>query len=186
MDCIAEILHLFESRGSTEYFGEMVSQRDHALQAAFLAESEGASDALVIAALLHDIGHLLEPGEDPAPRGIDGRHEENGCAWLSNHFGQEVTEPVRLHVAAKRYLSTTDPNYFGILSAGSVRSLELQGGLLTPDEVAAFESNPFHSSAVRVRRWDDAAKVPGWNVPGLEQYEAKLRRILQEQSRPGL
>src|SRR5262252_1446015 len=119
MDSIETILTLFETRGASEYLGEPVTQLEHALQTAHLAAQEGASVTLVVAALLHDIGHILTPGDDPAQRGIDGLHEERGCAWLARHFGPEVTEPVRLHVLAKRYLCSTDDDYLESLSPAS-------------------------------------------------------------------
>jgi predicted HD phosphohydrolase len=133
-------------------------------------------DALVVAALLHDVGHLLDgQDEDLADRGVDGRHEEAGCAWLSRHFGPEVTEPIRLHVAAKRYLCAVDRSYLSGLSRASRLSLELQGGPMTSAEVAAFEGHPFFRDAVRLRRWDDTAKVPGLAVPGPSHYQARLQ-----------
>jgi len=179
MDPTDEILELFETHGSAAYLGEPVSQREHALQAAHVAEVEGAPEALVIASLLHDIGHLLGPDQDdPAERGIDAVHEEKGYAWLSRHFGPEVCEPVRLHVAAKRYLCAVDPTYRGLLSPASIRSLELQGGPLGPDDIQSFEANPYHQGAVRLRRWDDAAKIPGLQVPVVEHYTTKLRRLV--------
>ena len=110
MQIVEEILDLFATKGASAYHGEAVSQAEHALQAADLAEQEGSPDALVVAALLHDVGHLLDgQDEDLAIRGVDGRHEEAGGAWLSRHFGPEVIEPIRLHVAAKRYLCAVDP-----------------------------------------------------------------------------
>src|SRR5215467_2405 len=108
MDCVDEILHLFETRGARDYLGEPVSQQEHALQTADLAVHDGASDALIAAALLHDIGHLLGSEEDKAELGIDALHEEKGGRWLARHFGPEVTEPIRLHVMAKRYLCASD------------------------------------------------------------------------------
>src|SRR4051794_31901305 len=139
MDIVDEILDLFEKRGSAAYLGESVSQREHALQAAHLAVLEGAPATLVAAALLHDVGHLLSATEDnPAERGVDARHEVSGHAWLARHFGPEVTEPVRLHVMAKRFLCAVHPAYANSLSPASVRSLELQGGPLKPAEVDAF------------------------------------------------
>lgn len=166
-----KILQIFAERGEAAYFGEAVSQSEHALQAAHLAEQEGAAPALVVAALLHDIGHLIHGmDENIADQGIDARHEEAGQVWLARYFGPEVTEPVRLHVAAKRYLCTTDLNYLAALSPASVRSLALQGGPFSDSEVAEFEKSPFFREAVRLRRWDDTAKVPKLPVPGLEHY----------------
>jgi gamma-butyrobetaine dioxygenase len=177
MDIVDQILDLFEARGAAAYLGEPVSQTEHALQAAHLAIQEGASDALVVAALLHDIGHLLGPEEDAAERGIDAVHEDRGCAWLAPHFGPEVTEPVRLHVLAKRYLCAVDAAYRGQLSPASIRSLELQGGALSREEAEAFSRNPNAAGAIRLRRWDDRAKIPHLDVPGLGHYTATLRRM---------
>lgn len=179
MDVVNQIAGLFEHQGRAEYFGEAVSEAEHALQSAYLADREGADDALVVAALLHDVGHLLHGlGEDVADRGVDGRHEDVGHAWLSRWFGPAVAEPVRLHVAAKRYLCATDPGYLGQLSPASQRSLDLQGGPFTPSEVQSFEHNPYHKDAVRLRHWDDAAKVPGLGVPPLDTYRPRLARLL--------
>src|SRR5271156_6434773 len=129
MKIVDDIMHLFERRGAVAYHGEAVSQTQHALQAADLAEREGAPDRLIVAALLHDVGHLLDgQDENLAHRGLDGRHEEAGCAWLAQHFGPEVPEPIRLHVAAKRYLCAVSPSYLDGLSPASHLSLSLQGG----------------------------------------------------------
>ncbi len=175
MRIVEEILDLFATQGASAYHGEDVSQEEHALQAAELAEREGAPDSLVVAALLHDVGHLLDgQDEDLAVRGVDGRHEEAGCAWLSRHFGPEVTEPIRLHVAAKRYLCAVDPSYLSGLSPASRLSLQLQGGPMTPGEVAEFEGNAYYRDAVRLRHWDDTAKVPGLAVPGPSHYRDRL------------
>ena len=171
------IAALFERRGREAYHGEAVSQTEHALQAAALAEVEGAPDALVVAALLHDVGHLLVGDEGLADRGIDGRHEEAGWAWLSRAFGPEVAEPVRLHVDAKRYLCATDPAYRAALSPASELSLRLQGGPFDAEGRAAFEANPHFRDALRLRRWDDAAKVPGQDVPGLDHYRARVEAV---------
>jgi [1-hydroxy-2-(trimethylamino)ethyl]phosphonate dioxygenase len=175
MNIVDEILDLFATKGARAYHGEAVSQEEHALQAGELAEREGASNALVVAALLHDVGHLLDgQDEDLAEHSIDGRHEEAAGSWLARHFGPEVTEPVRLHVAAKRYLYAVDPAYLKGLSRASRLSLELQGGPMTSDEVADFESSAFFEDAVRLRYWDDAAKVPGLPVPGPSHYRKRL------------
>lgn len=180
MSLFDEITDLFERRGNAAYLGEPVSQTEHALQAAFQAEREGSADALVVAALLHDVGHLLDLGDtadDPAARGVDGRHEEAGAAWLACAFGPAVAEPVRLHVAAKRYLCAVDPAYLGSLSSASVRSLALQGGPFLDDDRTRFEAHPLWEDAVRLRRWDDAAKVPGLDVPGLGHYRARIEAV---------
>jgi len=182
MTIVDEILGLFARRGAATYHGEAVSQTEHALQAAELAEREGAPDHLIVAALLHDLGHLLDgQDEDLAARGIDGGHEEAGCAWLARHFGPEVTEPVRMHVAAKRYLCTVDPTYLDGLSPASRLSLSLQGGPMSAQGRAAFERHPAHADAIRLRRWDDAAKVPGLDVPGLEHYRDRLAGVVRVQ-----
>jgi gamma-butyrobetaine dioxygenase len=175
MTVVEAIERLFESGGRTAYFGEPVSQAEHALQAAHLADAAGAPDALVVAALLHDVGHLLYGlPEDVVDRGIDARNEDDGAAWLAGYFGPDVTDPVRLHVAAKRYLCAVDTEYLGRLSPVSLHSLALQGGPFDAAGVAAFEREPFHREAVRLRRWDDAAKAPGLPVPGLDHYRARV------------
>jgi len=168
----------FAQAGGHLYVGEAVTQREHALQCASLAEQAGAPQALVVAALLHDVGHLLHGMPDSlADDGIDGLHEEIGQRWLSRFFGPEVTEPVRLHVDAKRYLCATDPEYLRALSPASRRSLELQGGPLRGEELSDFTDRPFALEAVRLRRWDDRAKTPGLSVPDLTHYAATIRAV---------
>jgi phosphonate degradation associated HDIG domain protein len=176
MNVIDEIFARFGSRGDEAYYGESVSQLEHALQAAHLAEREGSPDSLVVAALLHDIGHLVHHlPEDIAERGVNGHHEDAGASWLAPHFSPEVIRPIEMHVAAKRYLCAIDPGYAEGLSPASKLSLKLQGGPMDPDEVARFASDPHHRSAVRLRAWDDAAKVVGLDVPPLEHYRARLK-----------
>jgi [1-hydroxy-2-(trimethylamino)ethyl]phosphonate dioxygenase len=180
MNVVDEVCELFATKGHAAYVGEPVSQLEHALQAAYHAEGADAGDALVVAALLHDIGHLLHKlPEDAADHGIDTRHEQVGQAWLARYCGAEVTEPIRLHVPAKRYLCATDPDYLGQLSPASTLSLRLQGGPFTSDEVSQFERNPHYRAAVTLRRWDDLAKVPGMPVPPLDHYRPRLARILR-------
>jgi phosphonate degradation associated HDIG domain protein len=175
MSVVEEVTDLFNACGQAAYHGEAVSQTEHALQAAYLAEQDGAADALVVAALLHDIGHLIHGlPENIAQRGVDGRHEEAGAAWLSRHFGPDVTEPVRLHVAAKRYLCAVVGQYLAQLSPASKLSLTLQGGAYAPSEVAVFEQEPHYREAVRLRRYDDQAKVAGMSVPPLEHYRDRV------------
>jgi phosphonate degradation associated HDIG domain protein len=176
------ILTLLTDHGDAAYFGEPVSQRAHALQCAALATREGASPALVGAALLHDIGHLLHGlDESIADRGVDARHEGAGHDWLARHFGLEVTEPVRLHVDAKRYLCAADPTYTAALSPASQQSLVLQGGPFTRSQALSFADLPFAAEAIRLRRWDDAAKIAGLDVPDVEHYRALLTSLVRHE-----
>jgi phosphonate degradation associated HDIG domain protein len=166
-----EILQLFREHGNSQYGGEAVSQLEHALQAAFFAERENAAPTLIAAALLHDVGHLLHELPDDAPeQGVDDRHEALAAQWLAKRFGPAVIEPVGLHVEAKRYLSATDPGYHSLLSPPSVLSLELQGGPMNADEARRFEARRSFDDAVRLRRWDDAAKIVGLVTPPLEHF----------------
>lgn len=178
MSTADEIFELFKRRGESAYFGEPVSQLEHALQAAYFARQEQAPPPLVVAALLHDIGHLLDDlPEDIAEQGIDARHEEIGQAWLGERFGREVCDPVRLHVAAKRYLCATDRAYFGLLSPASVLSLQLQGGPMSQSEIASFESNPYFRDAVTLRHWDDRAKVQSLATEPLQAYRYLIESV---------
>lgn len=180
MTIIDQLFQLFTAQGQRAYFGESVSETEHALQTAHLAEQAGADDILIVAALLHDVGHLLHGlPEDIAGQGIDGRHEESGSEWLMKHYGPEVVDPVRLHVAAKRYLCAIEPGYLADLSPASLQSLKLQGGPMTQDEMKMFEREPHFKSALAVRRWDDIAKIPGLVVPGLEYYRPLLYAALR-------
>lgn len=177
---IAEIRHLLEQKAHGRYGLSLINQQQHALQAAALAEREGRGDALVVAALLHDIGHMVHDlGENPADAGIDDRHEELGHAWLTDHFGAEVTEPVRLHVAAKRYLCAVEPDYFAKLSPDSVKSLALQGGPMSVEEVKAFEALQHSAEAVQLRRYDEQAKVKGLETPAVAHFMPAVARSLK-------
>jgi phosphonate degradation associated HDIG domain protein len=174
---------LFAERGGAEYHGEIVTQLEHALQAAALAEAAGRPAAEIAAALLHDIGHLLHSrGEDCAAQGIDDRHEDLGVRFLVRAFGPEVTEPIRLHVAAKRYLCAARPNYFRLLSPASVRSLEFQGGPMSPAEAAEFRASPHASAAAGLREYDDRAKVPGLATPPFAHFRPYLEAVLRADS----
>jgi len=178
---LSDICLLFARKGGRAYDGEGVTQLEHALQAATLAEDEGASAAVVSAALLHDLGHLLnDQGETPTLRGIDDMHQFAALPFLRGLFGDDVLVPIKLHVDAKRYLCATRPGYFEALSPDSKRSLELQGGVLTTDEAAAFIARPHAQAAVRVRVWDDLAKIAGATTPPLAHFipalEAAQRR----------
>lgn len=173
-----EIEAAFARRGD-ETYGEGVSQTEHALQCAAFAQRDGASAALITATLLHDIGHLLHDlPSDVADAGIDTQHEATGSAWLSRHFGLAVTEPVRMHVAAKRYLATMEPGYFERLSEASKLSLRLQGGPMSAEQAAAFAAEPFFADAIRLRRWDEEGKIVGYRGPDLAHFEPLVRASL--------
>jgi gamma-butyrobetaine dioxygenase len=171
MTAIEIIAELFSGPGGQAYLGEPVTIGVHMRQAGALAEAAGAAAPLVAAALLHDIGHLRQE--------TDTRHGEAGARWLSQWFGEAVTEPVRLHVPAKRYLCATEPGYFGLLSAESVRTLSLQGGPMTAGEAAAFEALPHAADAVAVRRWDDEAKDPAVTPPEFAHFAALLGALVR-------
>jgi [1-hydroxy-2-(trimethylamino)ethyl]phosphonate dioxygenase len=174
------IIALWKQHGGSMYGSEAVTQMEHALQTAALARNAGASPALVAAALLHDVGHLLHELPDDAPeQGIDDRHEDLAANYLEKYFRQEVTEPIRLHVDAKRYLCTTTSDYLAQLSEPSVVSLRLQGGLMNEAEIQAFEANPYAADAVRLRRWDDLAKDPEAVTPPIEAFADDLNAGLR-------
>jgi phosphonate degradation associated HDIG domain protein len=176
---VSEVLALFEHWGVQNY-DEDVSQLDHALQTAALARAEGADDALVAASLLHDVGHLLDLRDGARGDGqsdIDLGHEARGARWLAPVFPPQVTGPIALHVAAKRYRCAVDPAYHDGLSDGSRRSLVRQGGPMAPDEVARFTAHPAHADAVALRSWDDGGKVEDLEVPDLASYRGLLDRL---------
>jgi gamma-butyrobetaine dioxygenase len=175
MTAAETIGQLFAGPRARDHMGEPVPIGEHMLQAGALARAAGAEAALVAAALLHDIGHLLGEEEDED----EDRHGEAGANWLSQWFGDAVTEPVRLHVPAKRYLCAADADYFGLLSAESVRTLSLQGGPMTAAEVAAFEALPYYRDAVSVRRWDDQAKDPVVTAPRFAHFAPLLRGLIR-------
>jgi phosphonate degradation associated HDIG domain protein len=172
MSIVDEIMQLFATKGSSEYGGERVSQLEHALQSAQFAQMENAPPNLIVAALLHDIGHLLADAPDAA-------HEEIGHAYVAKHFPDSVSEPVKLHVAAKRYLCATDAHYLAQLSPASVESLRVQGGPMNEAEVDAFEEDAFFKEAVRLRHWDDLAKTEHLVTPGLATYQAAIESLVR-------
>lgn len=187
-DRIDEVLDMIEqtfySAEGMAYLGEEVTMIQHQLQAGALAA--GHSDALVVASLLHDIGHVIGRQEDEADAGdaltddLDAHHDASGARWLSRWFGPAVTEPVRLHVSAKRYLVTTEPAYAAKLSAASAHTLRLQGGPMSSQQVHDFETQPYAKDAVTLRRLDEAAKDGSRKAPGLDAYKDLLRRVLVE------
>lgn len=174
---IEEIMELFDLWG-TDRYDEEVTQLDHALQCAAHARAAGATDSLVAACLLHDIGHLidLEAG-GTVERPISDRHEEVGAASLATLFPPPVTAPIALHVRAKRYLAASELGYLDALSEGSRSSLERQGGPMSPEETASFESNAGFTDACALRRWDDLGKVEGVVVEPMSTYTELLERL---------
>ena len=191
MSPVSRLAELFDSEGAGDYLGEPVTVAQHLLQAAALAAAAAASPALVGAALLHDVGHLrgADPLADEAElsgrdlmAGSDNDHGDRGAAWLARWFPPALTEPVRLHVAAKRYLCAAEPGYFARLSQASVYTLAVQGGPMSEDEASAFESVPFAADAIAVRRWDDLAKDPDVSVPGFAHYRQLLEGGLTRNS----
>ena len=168
---IADIEKLFRDHGHIAYSGEGVTQVEHALQAAQGAERDNAPMELVTAAFLHDLGHLLNrQGETPTARGIDDQHQYFAIPFIRPLFPASIVEPIRLHVDAKRALCALEPEYYEALSEDSKRSLTLQGGIFTRAEVEAFLAKPFAAEAMKVRRWDDGAKVVGEVTPSLGHY----------------
>jgi len=175
---VTEIVSLFKTKGDRAYEGEGVSQLEHALQSAHRAEQDGAAPELVCAALLHDIGHLInDRGETPTLRGEDDLHQYMALPFLRPAFPEAVLGAIRLHVDAKRYLCAIRPGYREALSEDSKRSLELQGGVFAPAQAERFIRQPFAADAVKVRLWDDAAKVRGVPTPALAHFEAILRTV---------
>lgn len=173
-----EILRLFREYGDSQYGKEAVSQLEHALQAATLAEQAGSDAALIAAALVHDIGHLLHHLPDNAPeQGIDDHHETLAARWLEPRLPASVVEPVRLHVAAKRYLCAVEPGYREQLSPPSLWSLQLQGGPMSAAEQREFRAHPLLESALNLRRWDDAAKIPQLPTPPLDHFARYLNPL---------
>lgn len=184
MNSPLEILNLLRSKGGMAYAGEGVTQLQHAWQCAHLAQRAGAADALQLSCWLHDIGHLLSSLEGtPTLQAIDDRHEVAGADVLARLWGAAVAEPVRLHVAAKRYMVATRTGYRAKLSEDSVRSLALQGGPMYSEACDAFNAEPFADDAIRLRAWDDAAKQPGLPALTDEQALAELEVLMQRVAR---
>ena len=176
-----DVLLAYLRRRGQSFYDESVTQLEHALQCARQAELAGADPVQVAAALLHDLGHFLVDEHDEQADYLTGDllHEEVGASYLQPYFIERLTEPVRLHVPAKRYLCTTDAAYYDGLSRASKRSFQLQGGPLSAAEQAEFERNPHAQDAVRLRRWDDLAKVKGLRTPGLRRYREAVQSCLR-------
>ena len=168
---IPDIVGLFDSKGQAQYDGEPVTQLEHALQTAARAEASGASPAIVTAALLHDLGHVLnDQGDTPTLRGIDDVHQYAALPFLRGLFDDDVLSPIKLHVDAKRYLCATRGDYFDALSVDSKRSLALQGGIFSKEQAEVFIAQPHAHHAVEVRLWDDLAKIAGAPTPPLAHF----------------
>ena len=173
------LLDLFARRGAEEYMGEAVSMAQHMEQSAACAVADDADDDLVIAALLHDIGHFVGDFPiDALEKGLDNNHEDAGAQFLMPYFPATVTEPIRLHVAAKRYLCAIDANYFRQLSPASIQSLKVQGGPMNDAEIAEFEANPYYQLAVKTRHYDDDGKVAGLDIKPVASYRDRLESLL--------
>ena len=178
LSSVDEAFRLLAEGGGAAYFGEPVTVLEHSLQAAWFVSREGGDPELVAAALLHDLGHLMHTeGEDVAVHGVDTRHEELAVEALSSHLPARVLDPIRMHVAAKRYLCFAEPAYLAHLSPASVQSLHLQGGPMKFEEAESFRAQPHGREALLVRRADDEAKVPDLAVAPLESYRALIDRL---------
>lgn len=178
-DIVALIADILERRGAESYLGEAVTMSEHMLQCAWLAEQAGADGELIVAALLHDIGHYTsEFPADMVGAGVDNRHERAGALLLQPYFPPRVTVCVREHVAAKRYLCAVDPAYHDRLSQASKDTLRLQGGPMSPAEAEAFATNPELEAVIQVRLWDDDGKVAGRATPPFDHYAPIMQRLL--------
>lgn len=179
-DTIVDFLGgIFERRGNEEYLGEPVTIGEHMLQGAALAEQSGQPEEIIVGALLHDIGHFTsEFGTFTMEDTEDRHHEDAGAAILERFFPSIVTDCCRYHVAAKRYLCATKPEYFRRLSEASVHSLKLQGGPMNDDEVAVFEANPNLKAIIAVRYLDEAGKVPGMQTPDFHHFAPMVQRMV--------
>lgn len=178
-DFLNHLSDLFEAHGPKADSTQRLSSADHMLQTAAAARAAQAGDVLIAACLLHDIGHWLHADPvDAMKRTQDDRHEEIGAEYLAPYFAEPVTRPIAMHVAAKRYLCATEPDYFQKLSPASVRTLDHQGGPMDATEIAAFEAVPDHQNAVAIRRWDEYGKVPGLDVPPFDTYRPMLRNLM--------
>lgn len=180
---IEDILHLLRVQGEAQYGREQVSQLEHALQCAQLAERAGGTPQLVAACLLHDLGHLVaERRDEETPPDVDDVHQYLALPFLQGVFPDAVLDPIRLHVDAKRYLCYEEADYWATLSPASKHSLELQGGRFDADGARAFLSQRHAKDAVLLRRFDDLAKVPGRTTPPLAYYADSLRSIAPQEA----
>ena len=175
-----DTLFSYMAERGQSFYDEAVTQLEHALQCATLAQQNDAGPTLITGALLHDLGHFIldEHNADKAFLDMDLNHEEIGAQYLEPFFPEAVTTPIRLHVPAKRYLCATDASYHDGLSDASKKSLKVQGGIMSDEELEAFEQIPHFRDALTLRRWDDLAKVSGLNTPALETYRDIVQQCL--------
>ena len=175
-----ELTSIYDGRATGQYGLSHINQLAHAVQSGYHARAQGLKTSVVVAALLHDIGHMVHTlGEHPAALGIDDCHEIIGADWLARYFGPEVIQPIRLHVAAKRYLCAVESDYFHKLSRDSVESLLLQGGRMTEDEVSAFKQDTYWEDAVALRRIDELAKDPKGPMPKFAEFDQEILRLCE-------
>jgi len=175
---VHDIMNVFRQRGHCQY-GEDVTELQHALQCAEFACQFGESNGIILSCLLHDLGHMLHDlGEDIAGHGVDARHEDLGAELLRDIFPPEIVAPIRLYVAAKRYMCWRDATYADGLSPSSLFSLKLQGGQMSDIEAAEFESEPCYKTAIQVRRYDDMAKVHDMQTAEFESYRELMERFM--------
>lgn len=175
MKTFNEIVEIFESASAEEYLGEDITLVEHMIQTAELAREAHAPSWLVVAALLHDIGHILLPNAAEAQDGgIDLHHDEVGARWIAKRFPNNVVEAVRLHVDAKKYLVSTDQSYFDLLSEASKRTLEIQGGIFSKEEAEQFINRKFAREAILLRLWDDAGKIRGLSISTIYNFKEDL------------
>jgi [1-hydroxy-2-(trimethylamino)ethyl]phosphonate dioxygenase len=179
---IDELSAIYDGRAHGQYGLTRVNQRTHAVQSGYHARAQGLPPSQIVAALLHDIGHMIHDlGDHPAASGVDDYHETLGAAWLAERFGPAVSEPIRLHVAAKRFLCTVEVDYRSRLSGDSIESLALQGGDMSAEELAAFEAETFQREAVTLRRIDELAKDPHGPMPAFSEFHQDILKTLREQ-----
>lgn len=170
-----DLVDIYTGRATGQYGLALINQLAHAVQSAHHAREQGLSSSIVVAALLHDIGHMVHQlGDHPAAQGIDDQHEMIGANWLARYFEEDVTEPIRLHVAAKRYLCTVEADYFSKLSKDSIESLVLQGGQMSEAELKTFQASPYWQDAVALRRIDEMAKDPHGPMPNFEEFTKEM------------
>jgi phosphonate degradation associated HDIG domain protein len=176
------VIRLFEQRGQGRYGSEQVSQLQHALQCAVFAKRQGAGSAMIAAALLHDLGHIIDhqPMPESDNQNLDDAHEQRAYQWIKSNFGKSVADPVRLHVAAKRYLCTVEPEYLAKLSPASLKSFHDQGGLMSQSQIDDFRDEPFAFEAVELRRWDDLAKDPTMQTPTIDDFAPLLDHLVED------